>query len=145
MLADQKAIVQRVEAKSASDLERAQRDIVHLQGRIGEMGTEKGALRAHIDAQTNAIAELKAVAGAAVTDKEAAEAARRSALDAYARQLCVAGRALACLLKGRRLTRRRPLPQDREPRAPQEVARGAVAAAGDGREPREAARREGGG
>jgi septal ring factor EnvC (AmiA/AmiB activator) len=93
LLADQKAIVQRVEAKSASDLERAQRDIAHLQGRIKELGEEKAALRTHIDAQTGSIAQLKSVATAAVADKEAAEAARRISLDSYARQLCVAFRA----------------------------------------------------
>jgi hypothetical protein len=87
VLKDQKVIVQRVEAKSAADLELAQKDIGHLHARIVELSEEKRALRAQIEATNVTVADLKGAAGTAVAESASAEEARRVSLDSYARQL----------------------------------------------------------
>jgi len=87
VLVDQKVIVQRVEAKSASDLELAQKDITHLHTRIVELSEEKKALRAQIESMNITVADLKAAGATAVAESGSAEAARASTLDSYARQL----------------------------------------------------------
>ena len=87
VLADQKAVVQRVEQKAAADLELSQCDIKHLHGRIQELTAEKATLVVHIESQATAIADLKAAAAAAVAEAQAAEHARARALDSYARQM----------------------------------------------------------
>jgi hypothetical protein len=87
VLADQKAVVQRVEQKAASDLELSQCDIKHLHGRIQELMAEKATLVLHIESQATAIADLKSAAASAVHEAQSAEFARARALDSYARQM----------------------------------------------------------
>jgi len=87
VLVDQKVIVQRVEAKSAADLELAQKDISHLHARIVELSDEKKALRAQIESINVTVANLKGAAAVAVAESQAADDARASSLDSYARQL----------------------------------------------------------
>ena len=87
VLKDQKVIVQRVEAKSAADLELAQKAIGHLHARIVELSEEKKALRAQIEATNVTVADLQGAAGTAVAESASAEEARRVSLDSYARQL----------------------------------------------------------
>ena len=87
VLVDQKTIVQRVEVKSAADLERAQRDIAHLHARIVELGQEKVAAAAAAAVALNHLGEARARASLAGIAAEASEDARKRALDSYARQL----------------------------------------------------------
>jgi hypothetical protein len=87
VLKDQKVIVQRVEAKSAADLELAQRDIEHLHTRIVELSEEKRASAALAVAVNVQVADLQAAAARAAAGASASEGARAATLDAYARQL----------------------------------------------------------
>ncbi len=87
VLADQKTIVQRVEAKSAADLERAQRDIAHLHARIVELGDEKVKAADAAAAALVVLADAKSRASMSAVNAEVTEAARKNALDSYARQL----------------------------------------------------------
>ena len=87
VLKDQKVIVQRVEAKSAADLELAQRDIEHLHTRIVELSEEKRAAAALAEAVNVQVADLQAAAARAAAGASASEGARTATLDAYARQL----------------------------------------------------------
>ncbi len=87
VLKDQKVIVQRVEAKSAADLELAQRDIAHLHARIVELQEEKRAAGARAEAVNVALADVQAAAAKACAESASSESARCASLDAYARQL----------------------------------------------------------
>ncbi len=87
MLVDQKTIVQRVEVKSAADLERAQRDIAHLHARIVELSDEGRVASDAATAATAVLGDWRARASVAAIAAEVSEGARRRALDAYARQL----------------------------------------------------------